>query len=92
MIKTKKVTEIFQMPVYTDEGDYFGDVEEAIVSGNKVHAWRVRATKHSKLGKLLTGAKGASVPHQLVRAIGDIMLVSNAALPSAEGSDEVEAF
>ena len=92
MIKTKKVTEIFQMPVYTDEGDYFGDVEEAILLGNKVNAWRIRATKHSKLGRLLTGAKGASVPHQLVRAIGDIMIVSNAALPTGEGDDDVEAF
>ena len=92
MIKTKKVTDVFQMPVYTDEGDYFGDVEEAIVSGNKVHAWRIRATKHSKLGKLLTGARGASVPHSLVRAVGDIMIVSNAALPTGDANDDVEAF
>jgi len=84
MIKTKKVTDIFTMPVYTDEGDYFGDIEEAIISGNKVYAWRVRATKHSKLGKLLTGAKGASVPHQLVKSIGDIMIVSKADVASSE--------
>ena len=87
MIKTKKVTDIFQMPVYTDQGDYFGDVEEAVLSGNKVHAWRIRATKHSKLGKLLTGAKGASVPHQLVKAIGDIMIVSETALPESDEGD-----
>ena len=91
MIKTKKVTNIFQMPVYTDQGDYFGDVEESVVAGNKIHSWRIRATKHSKLGKLLTGAKGASVPHQLVKAIGDIMIVSEGALPDAQ-NDEVEAF
>jgi sporulation protein YlmC with PRC-barrel domain len=92
MLKTKKVTDVFQMPVYTDSGDYFGDVEEAIIAGNKVHAWRIRATKHSKLGRLLTGAKGASVPHQLVRAVGDIMIVSESALPTPDGSDDVEAF
>jgi sporulation protein YlmC with PRC-barrel domain len=93
MLKTKKVTEVFQMPVYTNSGDYFGDIEEAILSGNKVQSWRIRATKHSKLGKLLTGAKGAIVPHAHVQAIGDIMLVSDSAIPASEdAADDVEAF
>jgi sporulation protein YlmC with PRC-barrel domain len=91
MIKTKKVTEIFQMPVYTDNGEYFGDVEEVIVCGNKVYAWRVRATKHSKLGKILSGAKGASVPHQLVKSIGDIMVVADSAIPDSDDGT-LEAF
>jgi len=88
MIKTKRVTDIFQMPVYTDEGLYFGDVEEVILSGNKVYSWRIRATKHSQLGKVLTGAKGASVPHTLVKAMGDIMIVASSALPDADMDTE----
>ena len=92
MLKTRKVTEVFGMPVYTDEGDYYGDIEESIISGNKVHGWRVRATKHSRLSRVLTGAKGATVPHNMVKAVGDIMFISKNALPeegeAASGAEE----
>lgn len=93
MIKIKRVTDVFNMPVYTDDGEYYGDVVEAVLLGNKVNSWRVKATKHSKLSKLLTGAKGATVPHQLVKAIGDIVIISHAALPSGDDElSEIEAF
>ena len=88
MLKTKKVTDVFGMPVYTDEGYYYGDVEESIVQGSKVHSWRIKATKHSQLTKVLTGARGATIPHQLVKSVGDIMIISKSALPSEEESSE----
>lgn len=82
------------MPVYTDEGLYYGDVEESILAGNKVHSWRIKATKHSHLSRVLSGAKGATVPHNLVRAVGDIMIISKNALPDeipeSTGSSEEE--
>jgi len=84
MLKSKKVTDLVGMPVYTDEGYYYGDVEESVVQGNRVHSWRVKATKHSQLSKVLTGAKGATIPHQLVKSVGDIMIISRSALPSEE--------
>jgi len=83
-MKTRKVTDVFGMPVYTDEGFYYGDVEETIVHGNRVYGWRIKATKHSQLSKVLTGAKGATIPHQLVKSVGDIMIISRSALPSEE--------
>ena len=43
----KKVTETYDMRVFTDQGDYFGDVEEAILATNKVSGWRGRASKNS---------------------------------------------
>lgn len=82
-----KVTGVFGMPVYTDEGDYYGDIEESIIAGNKVHGWRVKATKHSRLSRVLSGAKGATIPHNLVKAVGDIMIISKSALPE-ETADE----
>ncbi len=84
MLKTRKVTEVFGMPVYTDEGYYYGDVEEVILHGNRVYGWRVRATKNSQLTRVLTGAKGATIPHQLVKSVGDIMIISRSALPAEE--------
>ncbi len=82
MLKTKKISDVYNMEVYTDSGEYFGDVEESILSSNKVFGWRVRATKRSYLNKVLGGAKGVIVPHQLVKTIGDIMIISKAAIPS----------
>ena len=92
MIKTRKVSDVFGMPVYTDEGLYYGDIEESILAGNKVHGWRVRATKNSMLTRVLSGAKGVTVPHQFVKSIGDIMIISSHALPSSdEGAAGEEA-
>ena len=91
MLKMKRVSETYEMRVFTDTGDYFGDVEECIVAGNKVFGWRVRATKNSFLNKVLGSAKGVIVPHQLVKSIGDIMIISKAAVPSySEGSESKE--
>ena len=89
MLKMKNISETYDMRVFTDNGEYFGDVEESILTQNKVFGWRVRATKNSFLNKVLGSAKGVIVPHQLVKSIGDIMIISKAAVPSYnEGSEK----
>ena len=90
MLKTKNITHTYDMKVFTDEGSYFGDIEESIVSSNKVYGWRVRATKTSVLSKILGGAKGVIIPHQLVKAVGDVMIISKAAMPSYKEEPEEE--
>ena len=87
MLKMKKITDSYDMRVFTDNGDYFGDVEEAILATNKVFGWRVRASKNSFLNKVLGSAKGVIVPHQLVKAIGDIMIINKTAIPSFSEDD-----
>ena len=82
MLKMKKITESYDMRVFTDNGEYFGDVEEAILTQTRVSGWRVRSTKGSFLSKVLGSAKGVIVPHQLVKSMGDIMIISKAAVPS----------
>ena len=84
----KRISETFEMRVFTDTGDYFGDVEEAILTQNKVFGWRVRATKNSFLNKVLGSAKGVIVPHQLVKSIGDIMIINKSAVPSYGPEEE----
>lgn len=88
MLKTKNLSETINTKVYTDDGFYFGDIEENIISGNKIFGWRVRATKTSYLTKVLGGAKGVIVPHQLVKAIGDIFIISKSAIPSYDEGKE----
>ena len=90
MLKMKTITETFDMRVFTDTGDYFGDIEESIITQNKVFGWRVKATKNSFLTKVLGSAKGVIVPHQLVKSIGDIMIISKAAIPSYSEEEEKE--
>ena len=92
MLKIKKISETYDMKVFTDTGEYFGDIEESILTPNKIFGWRIRSTKNSFLNRILGSAKGVIVPHQLVKSIGDIMIISNAAVPSyQQESEEVSA-
>lgn len=84
----QRITTTYDMKVFTDEGDYFGEVEDALVFNNKIDGWRIKATKNSFLIKTLGNAKGVIVPHQLVKAIGDIMIISKSAVPSYNPDDE----
>ena len=34
MLKTKKLSDVFSVEVFTDSGEYFGDVEESILTNN----------------------------------------------------------
>lgn len=90
MLKMKKISETYDLKVFTDAGDYFGDVEDSIVSGNKVFGWKIRATKNSFLSKVLGSAKGVIVPHQLVKAIGDVFVISRSAVPSGSVEESEE--
>jgi sporulation protein YlmC with PRC-barrel domain len=89
MLKMKPISETYDMKVFTDTGEYFGDIEESILTQNKIFGWRVKATKNSFLTKVLGSAKGVIVPHQLVKSIGDVMIISRSAIPSYS-EEEVE--
>jgi sporulation protein YlmC with PRC-barrel domain len=92
MLKMQRITSTYDMKVFTDEGDYFGEVEDALIAGNKVDSWRIRATRNSFLTRVLGNAKGVIVPHQLVKAVGDIIIISKSAVPSYNpNEDEDEA-
>lgn len=82
MLKMKKISETYDMKVFTDNGDYFGDIEDSIITANKVFGWKIKSTKNSFLSRVLGSAKGVIVPHQLVRAVGDILIISKSAIPS----------
>lgn len=88
MLKIKKVTEVIGRKVYTDTGDYFGEVEEANLIENKIDSWRIRIA--SSMGGFLGGARGVIIPHQFVKAVGDVVIVSRANLPLEEGEETVE--
>ncbi|MAG60676.1 photosystem reaction center subunit H [archaeon] len=82
MLKMKKISQTYDLKVFTDSGEYFGDVEDSIMTANKVFGWKIRSTKNSFLSRVLGSAKGVIVPHQLVKAVGDILIISKTAVPS----------
>ncbi len=84
----KKIKESYDMKVFTDQGDYFGDVEDSILTATKVFGWKIKATKGSFLTKVLGSAKGVIVPHQLVKAVGDILIISKTAVPNYPADEE----
>lgn len=88
MLQVKNISEVDGLKVYTIDGEFFGAIEDAIVLGNKIVAWRVKTTSDSSLiKKSLPSAKGVQIPHQLVRAVGQIMIVENASTHYSEATE-----
>ena len=87
MLKIKKVSEVLGKRVYTDSGEYFGEIEEVNLIENKVDSWRIKVA--GGMGSFLGGARGVVIPHQFVKAIGDVCIVSKASLPIQEEREEI---
>ncbi len=90
MLKMREVSRTYGVKVYTDQGEYFGDVDEIIIQNNRIFGWKIKATRNSYLSKTISGARGVIVPHQLVKAVGDILIISKAAIPSEAETEEAE--
>ena len=72
--------------VYTAEGEYFGQVDDVNLMDNKVDGWKIRVS--GGFTNTLGGARGVIIPHQFVKAIGDVFVVTGGSLPSkADGVD-----
>ena len=82
----KKLSEVIGSKVYTDSGDYFGEIEEANIHDNKVEGWRIRVL--GNMSALMSGARGVIIPHQFVRAINDIFIINKSTLPSPDSDLE----
>lgn len=78
----KKISETYGLKVFTDTGEYFGDIEDVLLTMNKISGWKIRATKGSYLNKLVGDAKGVVIPHHLIKSMGDVVIISKAAIPS----------
>lgn len=87
-MQIKRISEVLGKRVFTDLGDFFGEVEEANLRENKVDGWRIRVG--GSVLSLVGGARGVIIPHQFVKSISDVFIISKSALPSQEsGFEEV---
>jgi sporulation protein YlmC with PRC-barrel domain len=89
MIKIKKISAMMGKKAFTDTGEFFGEVEEAILAENKVDSWRIKVARD--MARNLNGARGVIIPHQFVKAIGDVFVINKASLPIVEMEEEVSS-
>ena len=85
-MRIKRITEVVGAKVYTDSGDFFGEVEEANLCENKIDGWRIKVG--SSVMSLIGGARGVIIPHQFVKAISDIFIINKSALPNPDSDME----
>lgn len=88
MLKIKRLSEVVGKRVYTDAGDLFGVVEEINLIDNKIDGWRIVIARESGMMQVLGGARGIIVPHQFIKAIGDIIIINKNAIPLRGEDDE----
>ena len=81
MLRIKRMSEVVGRRVYTDSGDLFGMIEEVNLMDNKVDGWRIVVARESGMVQILGGARGIIVPHQFIKAIGDIVIINKNAVP-----------
>jgi sporulation protein YlmC with PRC-barrel domain len=81
MLKIKRLTETVGLKVYIDNGELFGYVEEVNLVDNRIDGWRIVVSRESQHASVLGGARGIIVPHNFIKAIGDIVLISSNAIP-----------
>lgn len=84
-MRVKKISEVIGAKVYTDSGDFFGEIEEANLHENKIDGWRIKVS--GGITSLIGGARGVIIPHQFVKAMSDIIIINKTALPSPESSE-----
>jgi len=82
MLRVKKMSEVIGKNVYTSEGDMFGQVEEVNFVDNKIDGWRIKIG--SGFISMFGGARGVVIPHQFVKAVGDILIINRASIPSRD--------
>tara|TARA_Y100000310_G_C20408497_1_gene680813 strand:+ start:532 stop:804 length:273 start_codon:yes stop_codon:yes gene_type:complete len=85
-MRVKKLSEVIGAKVYTDSGDYFGEIEEANIHDNKVEGWRIRVI--GSMAALMSGARGVIIPHQFVKAISDVFIINKSTLPNPDSDFE----
>jgi len=90
MLRIKKLSDVIGKKVFTDAGDLFGVIEEVNLIDNKIDGWRIVVDRASGMLPMLGGARGIIVPHQFMKAIGDVVLINKGAVPAAPAEQDID--
>ena len=88
MARFKRVSEIYEMKVFTDTGYFFGEIEEALIEENKIKNWKIKAVPGSLLANKVKDAKGVVIPHKFFKAFGDIIIIQEVDLGGGTSESE----
>lgn len=77
MARFKRITDVYEMKVFTDSGYFFGEIEEALIEDNRIKSWKIKAVPGSLLSSKVKDAKGVIIPQKFFRAFGDIIIVQD---------------
>ncbi len=88
MLRVKTISEVIGKKVFTSDGDFFGQVEEVSLVDNRIEGWKIRVG--STYINTLGGAKGVIIPHQFVKSIGDVFIITKASLPTRDEASVVD--
>ncbi|MFW6233543.1 MAG: PRC-barrel domain-containing protein [Nanoarchaeota archaeon] len=77
MARFKRISDVYDMKVFTDSGYFFGEIEEALIEENKIKSWKIKAVPGSLLSSKVKDAKGVIIPQKFFKAFGDIIIVND---------------
>lgn len=73
-----KISEIYRMDVYSDSGQYLGDVQDVVIDLEKGEISRLLMTPWKNIKGDASGAlKKKSILYKSVKNVGDVVLVSS---------------
>jgi sporulation protein YlmC with PRC-barrel domain len=86
MARFKRITDVYEMKVFTDSGYFFGEIEEALIEDNRIKSWKIKAVPGSLLSAKVKDAKGVIIPQKFFKAFGDVVIIQDVdfGTPSAE--------
>lgn len=77
MARFKRISDVYDMKVFTDTGYFFGEIEEALIEENTIKSWKIKAVAGSLLSSKVKDAKGVIVPQKFFKAFGDIIIIQD---------------
>lgn len=75
MARFKRISDIYEMKVFTDTGYFFGEIEEGLIEENRIKSWKIKAVPGSLLSSKVKDAKGVIIPQKFFKAFGDIIII-----------------
>jgi len=90
MARFKRITDVYEMKVFTDAGYFFGEIEEALIEENRIRSWKIKAVPGSLLSSKVKDAKGVIIPQKFFKAFGDIIIVQDVDFGPGATEEEIE--
>ncbi|NCC70869.1 photosystem reaction center subunit H [bacterium] len=87
MARFKKISDVYEMKVFTDSGYFFGEIEEALIEENRIKSWKIKAVPGSLLSSKVKDAKGVIIPQKFFKAFGDIVIIQDVDFGNSSSDD-----